>query len=438
MRSMLAGARSIGFFVVAIAAVTSFAVMAGAGQRGGAFRASRDHPAIQYTSGPVDNVVSRLNERLEADRVQLAFEGRAGYLRSLLDALEISIDSQVTVFSKTSRQASEISSQNPRSIYFNDTVAVGWVRDGDELEVATLDRHQGTVFYTLPQTPTAAPRLTRNDQCLACHLSWDTLGAPGLQVLSVAPLSADPNAYATGFVSDHRSPLEQRWGGWYVTGDAGPVAHMGNVEVTDVEDPEATLGQVAPALDTLAGVFDLAGFPSAHSDVVALMVLEHQVHASNLITRVGWEARRIAFRETATAASEEGSEELLRRAAAELVDYFLFVDEAPLAYPVTGSTGFAEGFSARGPRDRRGRSLRDLDLERRLFLYPCSYMIYTDAFGALPEAAKDAIYARLWEVLSAIDPGDPYRRMSDAERQNVVEILVDTVPDLPPFFRVNG
>ncbi len=423
-----------GLALVFVVGLVGLGAATAVGQRGGAFRASRDHPAIQYTAGAVNNAASRLNLKLRAGDVQLEFDGRAGYLESLLDALEIPTESQVTVFSRTSRQASEISSRNPRAIYFADSVAVGWVRDGDVLEVATHDQAQGTVFYTLPQTPTATPELTRTDQCLACHLSWDTLGTPGFQVLSVAPLSADPNAYATGFVSDHRSPLEQRWGGWFVTGDVGPVPHMGNVEVTDVAEPEATLGQVPPQFESLTGVFDLDGFPSVHSDVVALMVLEHQVHMSNLITRLGWEARRIVFRDTASAVTEEGAQEVVEHAAAELVDYLLFVDEAPLSYPVRGSGGFAEQFASRGPRDTKGRSLRDFDLEERLFRYPCSYMIHTEAFDGLPSMAKDAVFRRLWEVLSGQETGAVYDRLSTGDRRAIVEILLETKPDLPAYF----
>ena len=418
------------FCAVAIGLI-GLGIVAAAGQRGGAFRASRDHPAIAYSTGPVSNVVSALNDRILAGEVELRFQGRAGYLESVLSALDIPVQSQTTVFSKTSRQAREITSQNPRAVFFTDTVVVGWVRDGDDLELATLDRRQGTVFYSLPQTPMDRPQFTRNDRCLACHLSWDTLGVPGLQVLSVAPLSSDPTAYATGFVSDHRSPLTERWGGWYVTGHVGSTAHMGNIEVTDVDDPDATSGNVPPRLDSLVGVFDLDGYPSEHSDVVALMVLEHQVGMTNLITRLGWEARRVEFRESAP---DDGGLDLVTDAALQLVDYLLFVDEPPLPTKIVGSSGFAEYFSAREPRDSRGRSLRELDLERRLFRYPCSYMIYTDAFDALPDLAKDAVYARLWSVLSGQEPDTVYARLSRDDRQAIVEILRDTKTDLPAYF----
>ena len=405
-----------------------------AGQRGGAFRASRDHPAIRYTDGPVDDAVAKLNRRLAAGEVELAFEGRSGYLGSVLDALDVPVESQVAVFSPTSNQDDLITSDNPRAIFFNDSVAVGWVRDAELLEVAAQDPRQGVIFYAIPQETGGEPRFTRNDRCLACHLSWDTLGVPGLQVLSMAPLPADPNAYATGFVTDHRSRLVDRWGGWYVTGTHGGTAHMGNVEVLDVPDPNATFGVVPDVLDSLAERIDLDGYPSPYSDVVALLVLDHQTHMTNLITRMGWEARRIVFRDEGRSTDDPRFAEVIREAAVELVDYLLFVDEAPLPEGVAGASGFREWFSVRGPHDERGRSLREISLDGRLFRYPCSYMIYTEAFDALPELAKEAVYARMWEVLSGAVTESPYDRLALADRQAIVEILRATKPDLPAYF----
>ena len=418
--------------VVACAIV---AVMLGvvfvAGQRGGVFRESRDHPAIAYSTGPVQNPVAELNSRIKDGRVRLEFDSQSGYLRSALSALDIPIASQVAVFSETSFQAPMISSTNPRAIYFGDNVAAAWVRGGDVIEVATHDRQQGAVFYVLSQTPTDPPQFRRNDGCLSCHLSWDTLAVPGFQALSTAPLSPDPNAYATGFVTDHRSPLGERWGGWYVTGSVGPVFHMGNVEVTDVEDP-APPGTLPPTLGSLDEVIDTDRYLSAHSDVVALMVLNHQTHMANLITRLGWEARTGRFQE---GSDSTVLDESVRESAVELVDYMLFVDEPPLPFPVSGSSGFTEEFTARGPRDSEGRSLREFDLEERLFRYPCSYMIYTEAFEALPEIAKRTVYERLWAILSGAETGSPYGRLSVADRQATVEILRQTKDDLPLYFR---
>ena len=403
-------------------------------QRGGVFRGSRDHPAIAYSTGAVDNAIETLNRQIRDGEVRLDFDSRVGYLRSVLDALDTPVDSQVAVFSPTSNQANLIASDNPRVIYFRDDVAVAWVRGTDTLEASAQDLRQGTIFYRLDQTSVDAPQFVRDDQCLACHLTWDTLGIPGLQILSTFPLTSDPNAYATGFVSDHRARIDDRWGGWYVTGKHTPMLHMGNVEVTDVDDPNASIGVDRPPLSSLDGVFDVEGYLSAHSDVVALMVLEHQVHMSNLITRIGWEARRFLYRDNEGAAAESQTE-LIQEAAVELVDYLLFVDEAPLSTPLEGSSSFVRTFTDRGPTDSKRRSLREFDLQRRLMRYPCSYMIYTEAFDALPGVAKDAVYQRLWHILSGGETEAPYAGLSHSDRVAVVEILLDTKTDLPAYFQ---
>ena len=195
-------------FAIAVLLLAGAAVLA---QRRDVFVASRDHPAIAYSRGPVADPVFQLERRLEDGGVRLQFDKPNGYLKSLLAALDIPIESQSLVFSETSFESRLINPRNPRSIFFNDSVSVGWVHGSDALEVAAQDPTQGVIFYTLAQTPTGIPKLTRDNTCLACHLSWDTLGVPGLFVISTFPMSDDKNAYANGFVADHRSPLPERW-----------------------------------------------------------------------------------------------------------------------------------------------------------------------------------------------------------------------------------
>lgn len=426
------------FIIAGTTAVASLTLAAQPAQRGDAFVEPRDHRAIAYTAGPVQNAITDLNDQIRRGAVQLPFDRATGYLRSLLNALHISIDSQALVFSQTSQQAEQISPANPRAIYFNDTVAVGWVRGADLLEVAAHDPRQGVVFYTLPQKPVSSPRLEREDGCLLCHLTWETLGVPGFQVLSTFQMSNDPNAYASGVVSDHRTPFLDRWGGWYVTGQPGTSQHRGNIPVV-VKPQDLQKGQrTAPRLSSVAAQFDTRGFLSEHSDVVALMVLEHQTRMANLLTRVGWEAR-VSLQPAALSLRRPGSPSALSarvlEAVDQLVDYLLFVDEAPLAGPVVGSSGFARRFSELGPKDQRGRSLRQLDLERRLLRYPCSYMIYAPAFDALVPEARNAIYGRMWAILSGAERSRLYARLSLADRQAIVDILRDTKKDLPASFR---
>lgn len=416
------------FSLLLVAAGCLLAASAAFGQRGVAFLQSRDHAAIRYSSGPVHDPIAELNERIESGAVQLEFEPTSGYLRSVLAALRIPVESQVAVFSQTSFQAPRINAKNPRALFFDDQVEIGWVRGGDILEAASEDPEQGIIFYTMRQDAgSGKPQFKRNDGCLACHLSPDTLGVPGLMVLSSFPPPRDKNAYAIAQVIDHRSRLEERWGGWYVTGTTG-VGHMGN-GAADGDDQDWAAVRHPAELQSLEGQFDPTGYPTLQSDVVALMVLEHQTHMTNLLTRLNWEARIAASAPQAT-----GSDRV-REAAEELVDYMLFVDEEPLHHPVRGASGFTEKFSSTGPHDPKGRSLRQLDLKERLMRYPCSYMIYGAAFDALPPAARDAVYQRMWRVLSGQEKGPRYQRLSAADRQAVVEILTATKKGLPPYFR---
>jgi hypothetical protein len=445
------GVRGGRFLVVWLAFGALYAAAVSA-QRTDAFVVSRDHPAIDYTKGPTKERLGDLNRRLREGTARLTFDPATGYLRSTLEALQIPVESQVAVFAQNAFQADLIGLKNPRTVFFNDAVAVGYVRGGRVLEVAAHDPRQGIIFYTLDQKATDAPQFTRNDNCLACHLSWTTLGVPGLFVLSMQTLPEDKNAYASGFASDHRTTFDTRWGGWYVTGSLGALRHIGNKPVSTASTPDAVPAE-ARELKSLSTQFDTTGYLSSYSDVAALMVLEHQTHMANLIIRMGWEARLVSYEQPGAdlkvgaaleqaggtlgraGATLEKNQARLQEAATDLVDYMLFVYEVPLPDKVRGSSGFAETFGALGPADDKGRSLRQLDLDRRLMRYPCSYMIYSDAFDALPESAKSLVYRRLWQVLSGQDKDARYARLSAVDRRAIVEILRGTKKDLPDYFQ---
>jgi hypothetical protein len=393
---------------------------------------SRDHPAIQYSTRSTHDAVAGLNARLEKGELQLSFDGPSGYLRSILATLDISPSSQTLVFSENSLQRAHISKATPRAIYFNDTTAVGWTNGADSLEIAVQDATQGVVFYALGQKPQAKPQFVRGTECLQCHLTAETSGVPGLFMTSVLPLSDNQNEYAQGWAMDHRTPIEDRWGGWYVTGAQVPLRHLGNVPVLHVPRSYVRL-DVAPKLTTGAGAFDTSAYLTPHSDVVALMVLNHQVRMINLLTRLGWEARIAAH--DVPGGTTAGLPSHIRDLARDVVDYLLFVDEAPLPSPIRGSSAFSQEFSSKGPYDSKARSLRALDLTRRLFRYPCSYMIYTDAFEALPAAAKGLVYERMWDVLSGQESNKVYAQFSLADRRAIVEILRETKKGLPAYFQ---
>src|SRR5688572_30056231 len=383
----------------------------------------RNHPAIKYDSTPARDAIAQLNEKLERGEVTLQRHGQSGYLQSVLDALSIPVESQVLVFSKTSFQASRIGPKNPRAIYFGDTVSVGWVRGGEVLEFVAQDPTQGAVFYTMPQA-SEAPRFQRNDACVSCHASEATHYVPGMFIGSVFPGVDGTTMYGPAYTTDHRTPFEIRWGGWFVTGTHKATRHMGNAVATDASDLTAMITPQTVHVTDLEGRFDKTGYLSPHSDLVALLVIEHQAKMLNLITRVGWEAR--------IGAKESGR--TLDQAAAELVDYLLFVDEATLPGPITGTSRFAEVFAGQGPRDSRGRSLRELSLETRLLRYPCSYLIYSEPFDGMPANAKAAVYDRLWEILAGQERDGRYDVLTAADRRAIREILSDTKSDIAEHF----
>ncbi len=399
------------------------------------FSASYRHPAIEYGTGSRTDRVAQLHARLRAG-ASLRFDRRQGFLPAVLDALDVPVESQTLVFSKTSLQAGAIGPANPRAIYFTDDVAVAWIRGSPAIELAALDPRQGVMFYALVQRAPARG-FERPRSCLECHVSAATLGVPGLAVGSAV---IDPaGAPYASIPVDHRTAIESRWGGWYVTGRTGVGRHVGNTFARDPDQPLLLHDDANFNLPSVAGRFDVSGYPTPYSDIAALMVLEHQTHMTNLLVRTGWEFRVAAHERRATrglfAAPEGGDgDPTLDRAVRHLVDYLLFADEAPLTDRMVGTSGFAEVFEARGPFDRRGRTLREIALDRRLFRYRCSYLIYSAAFDALPEDARRAVYRRMWQVLSGSDPDPKYRRLARHERQDVVDILRDTKPEVAAYF----
>jgi hypothetical protein len=407
------------------------ACAAAGGEFEGLFSGSINHPAIEYGIRRPHNAVSDLNVNLLDGTLRLTSAGPSGYLRATLEALHIPVESQIVVFSKTSLMRGIIGPRNPRSIFFNDSVAVAWVKGEPFVEIAAQDNQQGVIFYTLDQQPTDVPFFLRRDDCLQCHESLSSLGVPGMLARSVFPSPAGKPIRQLGdYTSDHRSPFDERWGGWYVTGRSAGLRHLGNSFFENAESapPLHTTVDIA----SLEGKFDTEAYLSPYSDIVALLVFDHQMHMINLLTRAGWEARFAAYE---AQSNQRGAATLLRDAAAEFVDYLLFIDEPRLDRRIQGTSGFQEKFSAQGPFDSRGRSLRQFDLEKRLMRFPCSYMIYAPAFDALPTALKDAIYERMWQILSGQEKTVKYGRLSLADRRAIVEILRETKTALPDYFQ---
>jgi hypothetical protein len=424
---------------VLIAGLVLFAVAVAFGDLGSVSPIDLDDPAIQYNTRTLNDPVFQLNLKIQRGEVHLKSDGPQGYLRSVLDALNVPIESQLVVFSKTSFQAERINPGNPRSIFFNDSVAVGWVRGGPLIELAAEDPKQGMIFYALSQKPTGRIQASRDVNCLACHVSDASLGVPGTLMRSVFTEHDGTTMTSLGqYLTDDRSPFSQRWGGWYVTGLTGSTPNMGNAFVTEAGKAMPLVPDQSPDLTSLKAQFNTDAYLSPYSDVVALMVFEHEMHMMNLFTRVGWDVRLSLYQDQMNesyGSHGKAAARVLRDTSREVADYMLFVDEAPLTSRVQGTSGFAENFSSQGPRDSEGRSLRQFDLEHRLMRYPCSYMIYSDAFERLPDEAKDAIYERMWKILSGEEKGKKYAKLTLDDRKAIVEILRGTKRRLPDYFQ---
>lgn len=400
---------------------------------------SFDLAPIFYSASESQDPVSKLQRRLQAGQTMLEKDLEHGLLPSLLKELQIPLESQVLVFSKTSLQIHKISPTNPRAIYFNDSVYVGYVPGSSILELAANDPKLGAVFYTFDtaikddasdtQEDTsndASSRLVRDrGQCLSCHATTRTENVPGYLVRSIySDRAGRPRTGSSSFTTDYRSPFQSRWGGWYVTGTHGSMRHLGNLFAVDRTDPQKVdfesganqlqlPSRVAPGLH-----------PQPHSDLVALMVLEHQIRVHNLITKASFETRQaIAMDESMNKAlgrdpqyRSESTERRIQSVANQLADALLMHGEPPLEGAVSGTSNFAAVFPSTGPRDQQGRSLRDLDLKTRLFRFPLSYLIYTQEFQQLPSDVMKLIRAKLATELDL------------PERQAEREIINETLP----------
>ncbi|MEX2187865.1 MAG: hypothetical protein WD875_13760 [Pirellulales bacterium] len=411
---------------------------------------SFEQEPFNYNRATPTDVVAKLNARLEAGEASLERDDQHGYLAAVLKLLGVPQSSQMLVYSKTSFQQKRIHPRAPRALYFNDDVYIGWVQGGDVVEVSAVDPQLGAVFYTLDQRRTERPRFARQTyDCTQCHASALTGGVPGHVVRSVYPSpDGTPILRHGSFLVDHTTPIKQRWGGWYVSGKHGSQKHLGNLLVREQDDAERLasgeyeMGDRANVMD-LRGRIDVSPYLSPYSDVVALLVLEHQTMAQNAIARAYYQGK-LALRdehvmnealERPAGHRSESSQRRLESIAASLVEVLLFVDEAPLTEPISGASSFAEDFPKAGPRDADGRSLREFDLKTRLFRYPCSYLIYGEAFAALSDDIKQLVYRKMWDVLQDARDDAKYKHLSAADRRAIREILIATKDDLPDYWK---
>lgn len=393
------------------------------------------YPTIPYATGETTDPVAVLARGLESGEVTLDREGPSAYLGAVLRELRIPVSSQMLVFSKTSLLARLIWPETPRAIYFNDRVYVAWTPGADGLEISAQDPELGPVFYNLEPDGEEGPRIRRQTGlCLQCHDSYSlTGGGVPRHIMGSGP--TDENGQLASHelwqVTTDTTPIRDRWGGWYVTGTHGDQLHMGNVALGRRGDSLTAGGN----LTDLSELIDLTPYLGAHSDIVALLVAEHQTTVQNLITLLGYRVRtrlHIDQQEGGlppgemsprTARLVEGLGELLVRA-------LFFVGTPRFEDPIEGTSTFATDFMAGGRRDAQGRSLRDLDLQPRLFRYPLSYLIHSPEYDALPVQARAYVNARILSILRGEEGGSDFTHLSADDREAILSILSETRPEI--------
>lgn len=386
-----------------------------------------DEETIFYSKATPADPIAALQAKINSGELKLAHDPERGYLPAVLDYFKIPRSSQTLVYSKTSLQRSLITPETPRALYFNDDVYIGYIPGAPVLEVSSVDPKLGGTFYHFDQEKLRKPTFVRDADCLRCHSGPRTMGVPGHIMRSVGTDltgEMDPGSEVSGI--DHCTPLEDRWAGWYVTGQHGEQTHRGNLVGPEALGQQWERPNARGNLRDLREFFDPKPYLEPGSDIVALLVLGHQVHMHNYITRLNYEAQILQAR--------YGHTRYLTSQTTAFLRYLLFTEEARLVDPIVGSSSYTQDFMKMGPRDSKGRSLRDFDLQTRLFKYPCSFLIYTPAFDSLPTTVRDNVLQRLYDILTGKDTAKEWAGLSAADRQAVLEILRETKPNLPPYW----
>jgi hypothetical protein len=381
-----------------------------------------DLPPHEYHSRQPRDRFTRLKDDLEAGRIALDRGSEKAFVTSLLGALEIPVSSQMLVFSTTSLQLRLITPANPRAIYFNEEIYLGWV-PGGRVEVLALDPELGAIFYIFDPPRNGAPvRVERSERCMNCHAGEDTGRVPGIVVKSVVPgpTGGSLTAFRLG-ETGHGIPFDQRFGGWYVTGknDISPWANI----VGRFSAGQLLKTTVAPGTQ-----FDFARYPVGTSDILPQLLHEHQAGFVNRVVEAGYRARTYLHSDGGKLTAAHAA--LLDEQARIVTRYLLFADEAPLRPGMEVDAAFRADFLKTRRAALGGASLKDFDLQTHLFRNRCSYMIYSPVFAALPSELKQRIYALLGSALSTTKPSAEYSYLPMPEKQAIHTILKTTVPDL--------
>ncbi len=373
---------------------------------------------IDYHGAAANDAIAKLSRAIEAGDAKLKHDGTArGYLESVLRTLDVPVSSQVLVFSKTALNQHLVTPKNPRAVYFNDHISVGWVPGAHALELTAVDPVKGPMFYTLSQDSDRPVRIDRNARCLACHSGNTTNHVPGWMLRGFVTTRTGKPVSGYSRIT-HATEISKRWGGWYVTGQHGDQTHRGNVYGDSRIEQLKADPTIGGNLDRLDEHLEIARYPTETSDIVSHLVLDHQSHGLNLIVRANYEHL------------------LGRRSDVEdqLVRYLVFADEAGLDDAVSAESKFAKEFASRGPKTMARLSLRDLDLKTRLFKWRLSYLVYSPVFARLAEPVRTRVLRRIWDGLRDAN-AKGFQHLPLEECQTIKAIVAETLRPLPEFWQ---
>lgn len=374
---------------------------------------------------PTDSFTA-LKADLESGRIPLDSSSEKAFVTTLLKSLEIPITSQLLVFSTTSLQLSLISPSNPRALYFNENIYVGYVPRG-RIEVISIDPELGAIFYifNIPRD-TSPTRVERSERCMNCHAGEETQYVPALLIKSVVP--GPTGGSLIGFrqnESGHAIPLYERFGGWYLTDKSLGTNHWAN-RIGRFASGEIVTSFVEPGLS-----FSSERYPVPTSDLLPHLLHEHQVGFVNRAIFANYQLRSMLHLSGGKLTTAQSA--FLDEQAVSLTRYLLFANEAPLPPAVDLNSAFKTDFLLNRRKAADGTSLKDLDLQTRLFKHRCSYMIYSAAFEGLVLPLKQRIYSELKKALNQEQPPPEYAYLSHPEKEIITSILRQTLPDLTRF-----
>ena len=369
-----------------------------------------------YWTRPLTDRFTQFKIALESGKLSLDRSSEKAFVVSLLKALNISPSTQTLVYSTTSLQLSRISPRNPRALYYNLDIYLGWV-PGGKIEIASIDPALGGIFYIfdIPRGREAPIRIERSTRCFNCHAEFEIGRIPGLLIKSVVPGPGGGSLESfRGDQTGHSIPFKDRFGGWHLTGKHGITEHWGNL-----------VGELSPTgLKKYANPpgrqFRWQTYPVATSDVLAHLLHEHQVGFVDRAVKATYDVR-------GALAKGEAREEIAKHAGI-LLRYLLFTDEAPMPEGgVEGDSALKTHFLNHARKTAQGVSLREFDLRTRLFKHRCSYMIHSYAFSGLPALLKRQVLTDLHTALGRSKQSPVSSHLHVTEKMAINHILRTTL-----------